>query len=254
MESRFNKLHKFGLLCFILLAFEVSYVCSIEVARVTLFVVCIVLMLLYTHLADMMSTLRLEKLYTSLTVPTSIRKLYFIVGETASGKDTVCKNVSESLGVGIVCSFTTRGMRDGETNGKEHYFVSDAEFDIMEKEESIIAYTLIGSYRYGATVERLGNSRLYIINPDGVRWFRENNRSDLEVVTIYITESLDVRRKRASVRSDFTEEFDKRVLAEQDDFDKFNNDRDYDYVIKNKDALKTAEIIKEIIYEEEKRG
>ena len=77
--------------------------------------------------------------------------LFLIVGETGSGKDTVVKE----LNMNPVISYTTRPKRDTETNGKEHYFISDKEMDQLEKSNNIFAWTRIGNIRYCSTIDEV---------------------------------------------------------------------------------------------------
>lgn len=48
-----------------------------------------------------------------------------IVGQAGSGKDTVAQLMRMTLHVPILCSYTTRPMREGEVNGREHIFVKE---------------------------------------------------------------------------------------------------------------------------------
>ena len=47
------------------------------------------------------------------------------MGPSGAGKDTVANILSIALNIPLLCSFTTRPMRDGEVNGKEHFFVKE---------------------------------------------------------------------------------------------------------------------------------
>ena len=52
----------------------------------------------------------------------------------------------------------------------------------------------------------------YIINPDGVRWFKEHYKGDeINVITIGIYVPLEERKRRCKDRSDFNSSFIKRV-------------------------------------------
>ena len=68
------------------------------------------------------------------------KKLIFLVGKTSSGKDTVAKYISDKYGIPMVCSYTTRGMRDYEEDGVQHYFVSKERMKEILETESIVAY------------------------------------------------------------------------------------------------------------------
>lgn len=71
-------------------------------------------------------------------------KLITIIGPSGAGKDTVALMLSAILGYKVICSYTTRPMREGEVDGKEHYFVKECN---VQKSE-MLAYTRYGNYEY----------------------------------------------------------------------------------------------------------
>lgn len=185
-----------------------------------------------------------------------VKKLFLIVGETASGKDSVVKRLeADGLGKAVV-SFATRPMREGEENGREHWFVSQTEFNkIMEG--SVLAYTKIAQpngegYEYCATLETLGDSNIYVIDPNGVSYMKKAF-PNLKTCVIYIYASLEERLQRAQSRSDFDTAFRKRVEAEAEQFADFRYNKAYDYLVYNegRDFEEVYEDVKNIfIYEE----
>lgn len=174
-----------------------------------------------------------------------MKTLILLVGETGAGKDTVAKKLPYKK----VISYTTRPMRREDVDGVNHYFISDTKMDEIEKQGDIIAWTKTGDVRYCATYDQLtDNVEIYIINPDGVRWFKEKYKGpDLRVITIGLYLDLNIRRARCRTRSDFDTSFEKRVKDEQKDFEKFRLDGEFDYLIKNEDSDKTANVIYRII-------
>ncbi len=56
-------------------------------------------------------------------------KIYYLMGKSATGKDTIFKRLSEddNLRLKKVIIYTTRPIRLGETQGKEYFFVSEEE-------------------------------------------------------------------------------------------------------------------------------
>ena len=177
--------------------------------------------------------------------------LFLIVGETGSGKDSIAKEVAGEKG--LVISYTTRPMREYETDGVQHWFVSDEEMDRIEKEETVIAWTKTGNIRYCATVEKSNGASVYIINPDGIRWFKENGPKDIEIITIGIYVPLEERRRRCEGRSDYNISFNKRVSDEQLDYANFRLNGEFDYMVSNKNLKTSVNIVKSIIEEETKR-
>ena len=50
-------------------------------------------------------------------------KIFYIMGKSSSGKDTIFKRLTQELNYKTIILYTTRPIRDGETNGKDYYFV-----------------------------------------------------------------------------------------------------------------------------------
>lgn len=67
-------------------------------------------------------------------------KLFCIMGKSASGKDTIFRQLvqNDGLGLGKVVPYTTRPIRSGEVNGKDYFFVSDDAYEKMAAEGKII--------------------------------------------------------------------------------------------------------------------
>lgn len=178
----------------------------------------------------------------------NMKKLFCIVGETSSGKDTMVTKLIQNLNtLSPVVSYTTRPKRNTETNGIEHYFVSDEYFHKLKNEypNDILAYTKICSddnpdgYEYMALKKELDFNNVYIIDPNGVKYLK-SKFPEIDLVIIYIYAPLSERRKRASTRNDFEKEFEKRVKNEQGQFDEFCKNRDYDYIIYNTNSLEKS--------------
>ncbi len=61
--------------------------------------------------------------------------LIIISSPSGGGKGTLIKEVLKSVeGVGYAVSYTTRAMRAGETNGRDYFFVTSAEFSRLMKD------------------------------------------------------------------------------------------------------------------------
>lgn len=88
-----------------------------------------------------------------------------IVGRTASGKDTVAKNLIENFNLKKVVSYTDRPRREDEPDDS-HIFVSTEE--IQKLIPDMIAKTEINGYTYGATRQQVEESDIYVIDPDGL--------------------------------------------------------------------------------------
>lgn len=68
-----------------------------------------------------------------------------IVGASGSGKTTASMILQQQFGWTAIVSYTTRPMRKGEINGKDHWFVKK---DRIPPQKRMCAYTQFGGYEY----------------------------------------------------------------------------------------------------------
>ncbi len=177
-------------------------------------------------------------------------KLLCILGETASGKDSITNAAIEKLSmydIRKICSYTDRPKREGETDGVEHYFVTREEFNEIKdsRRDDMIGYTFIRNdkqksykgYHYMALIDELQNAQIYIIDYEGLKYLKSKYGDKIDISTVYIYSSLEVRLNRAkATRSDFNTEFKNRVIAEEAQFREFRKLHLYDYKIFNRDG------------------
>ena len=159
-----------------------------------------------------------------------------IVGRTSSGKDYISKRLSTILDYPLVVSHTTRPKRDNETNGVEHWFDSKEEFDDLMQNNTVIAYTKIGEYEYCALLEDIGDNAIYIIDPHGIEYLKQNFKNQINLKIIYMYCDEYIRRARASTRSDFKIAWEDRNKAEDEQFTEFEMNRPWDLLIDNSHA------------------
>ena len=67
-------------------------------------------------------------------------KIFFVLGKSCSGKDTIFKKLKEDrkLNLNTVTGYTTRPMREGETNGVEYFFVNNEELKALKNQGKVI--------------------------------------------------------------------------------------------------------------------
>lgn len=108
--------------------------------------------------------------------------IFAIVGPSGSGK-TVMSEVMSENGIPAIISYTTRPMRTGEVNGKEHWFVTAD--DIPDKSE-MIAYTKFGGYEYWACKSQVISPCNYVIDEDGLRTLKEKYGRKYNIFSFYV--------------------------------------------------------------------
>lgn len=181
----------------------------------------------------------LDELSRDLVNKKPKKTIFCILGESGSGKDTLVEYTLKEFKLDLkpVLSYTDRPIRQGEQNGKEHIFLSKDEMTefLKSNKKDIAAYTQIGEtgYRYCAMTSVIDRSDIYIIDPNGLKEFKERTGDRYNIVSIYIDCPLKERRKRTEGRSDAASKFEARVAAESDQFAKFREEHGYDHVIDN---------------------
>jgi len=155
-----------------------------------------------------------------------LKKIILIVGKSRSGKDTIAKILEKDFQVKPIVSYTTRPKRDNETNGVEHWFISEKEMERIKNEEDMIGYTKNEStgIEYCAVSSDLDPKMWYsyIINPEGIRYFMANMKPDVYFHIVYVDCPEDILMKRGKERND-QDTFLRRLESEREEFDYFKH-------------------------------
>lgn len=133
---------------------------------------------------------------------TKTKKPYIIciVGPSGSGKDVISELIECYSGGEIqkVVSFTTRAIRDGEIDGREHFFVHSSKLRMARVMGDIVAYTEYGWCHYWTQKNQFepGGKYVYVIDEKGVSYLKEDfgHMYDIMVVRVHCDE--DIRRTR----------------------------------------------------------
>lgn len=165
-------------------------------------------------------------------------KIYYVMGKSSSGKDTIYKKMLERHPwFRTIVPYTTRPIREGERNGVEYFFVDEERLREMQESEQVIEvrsyntrcgiwtyftaddgqidldahdYLVIGTLvSYRALREYFGEEKLipvYIEVDDGLRLARA------------------VERERRQAEPKYTE-LCRRFLADEEDFSEENLSR-----------------------------
>lgn len=164
-------------------------------------------------------------------------EIAFIMGKSASGKDHIYQELAkdQELNLKTITMYTTRPMRDGETEGVEYHFVNDEAADTFEKENKIIEmrcyHTLYGDWKYFTVNDGqidLANGNRYIVigTLEAYDKFCEYYGKE-HILPIYIEVEDGIRLLRAIGREQKQEtpkyaELCRRFLADEQDFSEEN--------------------------------
>lgn len=83
-----------------------------------------------------------------------MKRIYVIIGKSASGKDTIAKRLLDDreLGLAGIVPYTTRPIREGEINGKDYFFTDQEKLDVLRERGKVIEsrtyQTVYGDWTY----------------------------------------------------------------------------------------------------------
>ena len=165
--------------------------------------------------------------------------LVYIMGKSASGKDTVYKKIKENMDANVYVLYTTRPMRNGEQDGREYHFITKEEYRKLEEQGKVIEsrhYNVVNAegkkdiWTY-ATIddkqwEKQGNFLTIgtLESYNSIKKYLENHpEKDLKLLPIYIYIDENERRNRAINREKQNkkpnyEEMERRLKADNIDF------------------------------------
>ncbi len=160
-------------------------------------------------------------------------KIFFVLGKSCSGKDTIFNILKEKTKFKTVVGYTTRPMRHGEENGVEYFFVDEARLNELKKQGKVIECrdynTVHGIWSYFTVDDGQINSDdnyLYIGTLESYEKMRDYYGKD-RVCPIYVEVETGERLERAVKRERKQEnpkyaEMCRRFLADEEDFKEEN--------------------------------
>lgn len=167
-------------------------------------------------------------------------EIAFIMGKSASGKDRIYRTLVEdrTLNLKTVTLYTTRPMREGETEGKEYFFVDSVFLQNMSDKGKIIELrsydTVYGVWNYftaddGQIKLQSGDKYIVIGTLEAYNKYCEYYGKE-HIMPIYIEVEDGIRLERAlnREREQKTPKYDemcRRFLADAKDFSQENLSR-----------------------------
>lgn len=150
-----------------------------------------------------------------------------LVGPGASGKDFMRKRLEER-GMTYAVSYTTRPPRPGEEDGKDYFFLSQAQCQAMQDEDEFYEVIDFNGWSYGTTLKQFYRDDVFIMTPSGLSHLSKEDRAKSFVIFFDIDE--EIRRQRLGERVMPGHTVEARLQADRDLFAGFS---DYDLKITN---------------------
>jgi len=182
--------------------------------------------------------------------------MFVLSSPSGVGKTTLTKKLAENNSqFAISISHTTRKPRPNEIDGKDYYFVTQEEFDVLIKKNDFYEFANIFDNNYGThkeTVIKLlsqGKDVLFDIDWQGTLQLKKI--TNLNIVCIFILPpNINILRDRLLNRHKGQEKLiEKRMNKFNEELSHWNQ---YNYVVTNDDLNICYEKIKSIIASEKK--
>ena len=163
-------------------------------------------------------------------------KIFYLMGKSASGKDTIYKKVKEQLPeLKTIVIYTTRPIREGEHDGVEYFFVDNNRLQELQQAGKVIELreynTVHGIWKYFTADDGQFDREDHLIAIGTLESYVQLRKyfGDEKLIPIYIEVEDGLRLERALSREKKQkepkyEELCRRFLADAADFsvDKLN--------------------------------
>lgn len=171
-----------------------------------------------------------------------------IAGPSGAGKTSVATGLERRRhDLLLSVSVTTRASRHGESDGVDYRFVSDEEFDAMEREGAFLETALVHGNRYGtprAPVERGLRAGTTVVLEIDVQGARAVRKQVPDAVLVFVEPpSLEVLEERLRARG--TEDANALARRMRNARDEMAAAPDFDHRVVNDDLDRAiAEVIR----------
>ena len=198
-------------------------------------------------------------------------KLIVISAPSGAGKSSLIKAIiNNNNNIELSISATTRKPREGESNAKDYFFISDEEFNALKSKDDFFECALVHNYQYG-TLRSYINERIdkgiNIILDIDVQGFEQIQEASINNTSIFIIPpSIEELKKRLNIRGlDSQEVIETRLInaryelkyANSFDFRVLNDEFDdalkslvsiiFDGSSKDIDTEKSTKILQELL-------
>ena len=193
---------------------------------------------------------------TQVITPSTRGTLFVVSSPSGGGKGTLIRRVLERVdNLSYSVSYTTRGPRPNEQNGREYFFVDRATFDEMVASGEFLEWACVHGNFYGTSRRQIAEKTaagLDMILEVDVQGAASVRQLLMDSVSVFILPpSFEVLRQRLCARgTDTPESLEVRLRNAPAELRQYSS---FDYVIINDEIERAAGQLASIIYAERAR-
>lgn len=182
--------------------------------------------------------------------------LFVVSSPSGGGKGTLIRRVLEVVdNLSYSVSYTTRGPRANEVNGREYFFVDRTTFDEMIADGEFLEWACVHGNFYGTSKRQIAEKTaagIDIILEVDVQGAASVRQLLMDSVSVFILPpSFEVLKQRLCARgTDSAEELELRLRNAPDELSQYSA---FDYVIINDEVERAVSQLASIIYAERAR-
>lgn len=190
-------------------------------------------------------------------INTSDKQLIILTAPSGAGKTTIAHELLRKMPeLAFSISVTTRPPRNGETDGKDYYFISVDEFQKRVEQDAFVEHEKVYQGKYYGTLyselERIWQDHKYplrVVDVKGAEQLKKHF-GDSAIALFIKPPSIDVLKQRLTKRGvDDPKSVQERLDRALKEIEHENN---FDHVVENKDlntaVAQAAKLIKSFIY------
>src|SRR4030067_868164 len=160
--------------------------------------------------------------------------VFVISAPSGSGKTTICRMLLQRLeNIELSISYTTRPRKQGETDGKDYYFIKPEKFDKMASLREFLEFASVYGNRYGTSREAVraivsrGRDAVLEIDVQGGRKVKQELPGAV-LVAIFPPDWRSLAKRLGGRGRDSSEEMRARLRAAADEARELLS---YDYLV-----------------------
>ena len=176
--------------------------------------------------------------------------LIIVSGPSGAGKGTLVKElVARVPDVWVSVSATTRAPREGETEGKHYFFLTQDEFERRVRGGEFLEHATVHGNRYGTLkgpVQRRVAEGMQVVLEIDVQGAKQVKETAPDAVLVFVVapDKGELLRRLVDRGSETPEEIARRMTAADEEMSLVGG---YDYVVINDDVPRAADELVSIV-------